>query len=66
MTCGEDGGCQGFALYLMASADAEELRCTHRVPLRREGGNSGRFTSEGSEGEEGGQDVTLACQGPRL
>ena len=60
----DDGGCQGPVACPMARADAEELRRTHRGPRRIEGGNSGEFSSESPEGEEGGQDVTLECQGP--
>ena len=58
--------CQGFSTYPMARAGAEELRCTHRGSRRIEGGNSGQYSRESSEGEEDRQDRPFECQGPRL
>jgi len=40
----------------MASADAEELRSTHRVLWGRDGGNPGKFSGEKPEGERSRQD----------
>ena len=48
--------CQGFPSYPMASAGAEELRCTHRGSRRIEGGNTGKYSSESPEGVEVRQD----------
>ena len=48
--------CQGFCAYPMASADAEELRRTHRGSRRIEGGNTQQYRSESPEGLEVGQD----------
>ncbi len=48
--------CQGFPSYLMASADAEELRSTYRGSRRIEGGNTRKYSSESPEGLEVGQD----------
>ena len=58
--------CQGSRLYPMARASAEELRRTHRGSRRIEGGNSGQYSSESSEGEEDRQERPSECQGPRL
>ena len=48
--------CQGSPSYPMASAGAEELRCTHRGFRRIEGGNTRKYSSENSEGVEIRQD----------
>ena len=43
---------QGFSIYPMAGAGAEELRFTYRGSRSIGGGNSGQYSSESPEGEE--------------
>ena len=52
--------CQESRLYSMARAGAEGTeKSTHRGSRRIEGGNSGKYSSESSEGVEVGQDDPL-------